>query len=339
MRETNQPKDIIMSNVLTLNTNNTSTTTTQKEEKFVSAAERFATNAKGCTSTQELLNEANMNWQVVEKELYTPEGLKVPNKAIVREDTQKLLGVVGKDYTPVQNDAAFGFFNDFLDTGSIELMNAGVLGGGKQVFIQAKIKGSETSIIGNDTVENYITIAKAHDGSMGLNIGFTPIRMFCMNQMNAITTHAESKMLRFRHTPKIHENMEQVAAVLKLANEDFAATVEAYRSLTKVNINSAAQLEEYVKLVFIGDNYKEIEAADPSKKPASQIVAKVLELFTNGRGTSKTENTYWKAYNAVNEYLNYERGNDDQSRFKSLTFGAGKSLDLRALKVAMKLAS
>jgi len=324
-----------MSNVLAFNTQENTQTTIETENTSLTAAKKFATDASNSTDIQEAIEKAGLNWEVETKELYTTDGLLVPSRAIVRTDTDKLLGVVGSKYTPVQNKEAFGFFNDFLNSGSVKLENAGSIGGGKRVFVQAKILNTEVSVVGDDTVQNYLTIGKAHDGSMALNIGFTPIRMFCANQLNTVSNSASSKMLKFRHTPKIHENIEQVAAILNLATQDFEATLEQYRYLAQHSITSAAQLEEYVKLVFVGSNYKKLE--EEGKTPASKIITNVFELFESGRGADKTANTYWKAYNAINEYLNHERGSDDKKRFDSISFGDSKLVDLRALSIAMKL--
>ena len=159
--------------------------------------------------------------------------------------------------------------------------------------------------------------------------------MFCANQLNVVTKKAESKMLKFRHTPKIHENLEQVAAILNLAKQDFEATLLQYQYLATQTVNSSEELAHYIKIVFAGDNYKELEAV--GKTPASKIVTNIFELFEGGRGANKTKNTYWKAYNAINEYLNHERGQDDAKRFDSISFGDSKNVDLRALSVAMKL--
>lgn len=327
-----------MSNVLSIKNKETfSRPVSVVENKETSAADKFATQADNSSDIQGLMDKSKLNWTVKTTPLFTGEGVQVSNKAIVREDTGAVLGVVGSRYTPVQNKAAFGFFNDFLNTGSVELTNAGSIEGGKKIFIQAKILNTEASVTGNDTVTNYLTIGKAHNGSMALSVGFTPIRMFCANQLNVVNNAAESRMLKFRHTPKIHENIEQVAAILNLAKQDFEATLEQYRYLSTQAVNSAAQLEEYVKIVFSGDNYKALELE--GKSPSRQIITNVFELFEGGRGASKTQNTYWKAYNAINEYLNHERGNSDQKRFDSISFGDSKSLDLRALSVAMKLAA
>lgn len=333
-----------MNNLLRMTTELSETSETNKfirpsgvlpTNKEQSAAEKFATKATNSPELSELMDSAGLNWEIETKPLYTPEGIKVPNRAIIRKDTGDFLGVVGSKYTPVQNKEAFGFFNDFLNSGSIKLASAGSINKGKRVFVQAEILNTETSISGNDSVKSFLTIGKAHDGSMALNIGFTPIRMFCANQLNVVTKAAESKMLKFRHTPKIHENIEQVAAILNLAKKDFEATVEQYRYLSTQTVNSAAELEEYIKIVFAGDNYKALELE--GKSPSRQIITNVFNLFENGRGANKTQNTYWKAYNAINEYLNHERGSSDQKRFDSISFGDSKTVDLRALQVAMRL--
>lgn len=73
---------------------------------------------------------------------------------------------------------------------------------------------------------------------------------------------------------------------------------------------------------------------------AERIHTKVSELFEVGRGAELrgVRGTWWGAYNAVNEFLAHERGNDDARRLGSLCFGNAAVLNQRALNVAVKMA-
>jgi hypothetical protein len=47
----------------------------------------------------------------------------------------------------------------------------------------------------------------------------------------------------------------------------------------------------------------------------------------------------WAAYNAVTEYLQYERGNNVATRLDSLWFGQGATLNKKALQTAVDIAA
>jgi hypothetical protein len=54
---------------------------------------------------------------------------------------------------------------------------------------------------------------------------------------------------------------------------------------------------------------------------------------------STTGNTYWKAYNAVTEYLTHHQGRNEYVRFENRFFGENARKGSRALKVAMQMAT
>jgi hypothetical protein len=67
----------------------------------------------------------------------------------------------------------------------------------------------------------------------------------------------------------------------------------------------------------------------------------VTRLFETGRGSdlATARGTLWGAYNAVAEYLSYERGLGQDTRLNSLWFGASARLNEDALAVALDMAA
>jgi phage/plasmid-like protein (TIGR03299 family) len=282
---------------------------------------------------------AGLDWEVETQPLTTPSGLLVPNQAVIRKDNGSCVGVVGNSYKPVQNKEVFSFFNDFITSGQAKFETAGSISGGKKVFVQAKIQADPIDITGRgDEVENYIMLGTSHDGSLSVQGGFFPIRLKCANQMATLTNRAVGKMIRFKHTSRVQENLEQVAAIMDLANREFVATADQFKFLASQSSLTEEKLKEYIKVVFAGDNYAKKEA-EKEKEVSARVVNQVLELYEGGRGAMDTADSYWKAYNAVNEYICHERGSDDQKRLESVSFGAGAKLNQRALEVAIRLAA
>lgn len=281
----------------------------------------------------EAMVAAGLNWKVGTKELYTGEGLVVPAKATFRESDGKILGVVGMKYEPLQNTEAFKFFEPFIDSGLASIETAGSLRNGQRVFILAKIKMDDSVIVSksDDRVSKYVLLSNSHDGTLAVRVGFTPIRVVCNNTMVMAHDAAASKLIRIRHSSKVVQNLENLREVMNLANQQFEATAEQFRYLASREINSA-DLEKYVKLVF--GNPK-------SETSGERILAQVIPLFEKGRGNDMAgvKGTYWAAYNAINEYLQYERGNDAHNRLDGMWFGQAATLNKKAFDTAMILAA
>ena len=309
------------------------------DKRIINPAAKVGNSISDCNTVEEAIAFAGLDWEVETQPLITPTGLMVPNQAVIRTDNGSCVGVVGASYKPVQNREVFSFFNDFIASGEAKFETAGSIGGGKKVFVQAKIQADPIDITGRgDSVSNYIMLGTSHDGSLSVQGGFFPIRLMCANQMSTLTNRAVGQMIRFKHTTKVQENLEQVAAIMDLANREFVATAEQFKFLASRSSLTEEKLKEYIKVVFVGDNWakKEIEK---DKEVSARVVNQVLELYESGRGAAETADGYWKAYNAVNEYICHERGSDDQKRLESVSFGVGAKLNQRALEVALRLAA
>ena len=96
-------------------------------------------------SPQQMMEKSGTNWSVDKVQTYADyKGEKVPTglEALVRSSDSKILTQVGKNWNPVQNEQAFGFFNEYCMEGGMEMHSAGSLKGGKMVWALAKINES-----------------------------------------------------------------------------------------------------------------------------------------------------------------------------------------------------
>ena len=141
-------------------------------------------------------------------------------------------------------------------------------------------------------------------------------------------------MIRVRHHKFVKENVEKLRDIMNIADQEFEATSDQYRYLASRSINSA-DLKKYVKIVF-GNQGKEDE--DISTR-SMNIMSQVETLFEAGKGNDLpgVAGTWWAAYNAVTEYLNYEKGRNAANRLDSLWFGQNgvQSRDALAQAVAL----
>lgn len=304
-------------------------------------------------TAREAIVAAGLDWQVGLKELYTPDGDQVDHRATYRESDGKILGVVGPGYVPIQNSAAFDWFNPFLESGEVSFETAGSLAEGKKIWVLAKINRDPSVIVPGDEVQKYVLLANAHDGTLAGRVGFTPIRVVCHNTLSLAIDSDASKLLRVRHTKNAVVALEKIREVVDLANASFEATAEQYRFLASKDVQKG-DLEKYVKLVFpVSVAAARIAKENPAQAiideanaelagngKTSRIFDQVNELFENGQGNKLpgVRGTYWAAYNAVTEYTTHHRGRDEQSRLKA-AFADGAAINKRALTSALALAA
>lgn len=291
-------------------------------------------------SIEEGIRLAGLDWSVTTEPVYTlntdGKPVQAPAKATRRSDTGSLLGVVGPSYEPLQNADAFKFFQPFLDNGLATLETAGSLRDGKRVWVMAKL-GLDDSIIvpqSDDRVSKYVLLSNSHDGTLAVRVGFTPIRVVCNNTLQMSIQDKASRLIRVRHTGRVTENLEKIREVMDLANAQFEATAEQYRMLAGREINRH-DLEKYVKIVFATPK----QLADPETEAGARVLPRIVELFEKGRGNDMVgvKGTMWAAYNAITEYVQYERGSDEGSRLDNNWFGTGAAINKKALDTAMAL--
>jgi len=284
-------------------------------------------------SVREAIVAAKLDWQVELRHVFTdnPDIGKagiLDHYAVCRKSDNAFLGIVGPDYTPLQNQEALEWFQPFLNANEATLETAGSLKGGRHVWVLAKIRDGNMDVGKKDPVAHYILLSNAHDGSVAVRVGFTPIRVVCNNTLTLAHDSKASKLLRVRHTSNLQVNLETVRDTMKVARHEFSATVEQYRHLQRRGID-AAGLERYVRVVF----------SLPDNKGGKELIPNIVYLFENGRGHQEAGRTYWGAYNAVTEYLNYFRGRSQDNTLSSLWFGESTLTNKQALHVALKMAA
>lgn len=88
-------------------------------------------------TSRDALELAGLNWQVIQKELLTLDGIRVPGfKANIRDTDSQVLGVVTDRYKVVQNEDAFAFTDALLGEG-VTYETAGSLQNGRRTWILA----------------------------------------------------------------------------------------------------------------------------------------------------------------------------------------------------------
>lgn len=291
-------------------------------------------------SLDEALVAAGLNWKVTTEPVFSGIGEKLEAQLTRRDSDNSILGVVGPKYVPLQNTEAFEFFRPFVDEKEAAIESAGSLRQGKRVWILAKINRDPMVVKGNDIVDKYVLVSNSHDGTLAVRVGFTPIRVVCNNTLTLSINSAASKLIRVKHTKNVVENMNSIREIMNLADSEFEASAEQYRLLASKEINQK-DLEKYVKLVF-NTSKRIVEAGgDLSQINNKHILNQVTPLFEQGMGNDMPEikGTLWAAYNAVTEYLQYQRGEDAGGRLDSVWFGPSAQLNKKALETALIMAS
>jgi len=281
-------------------------------------------------TTKDAIVQAGLDWRVIEKPCDKPVGTAAPiqQKQLVRDRDEKVLGTVDCDYTSLQNQDAFRWFDPLIKKGGMTLEAAGSLQGGRRVWVLAKIARTEGRVGLSDLIHSYLLLHNSHDGSTAVWLKFTPIRVVCMNTLAGAASGRFQDLWKKRsacipHTAPLQDQMAKVQSLVDLNKLEFQMSVEDYQAMADQEVNEDL-LSTYLSNV--------LGTVQPKQRPEwSQL----LTNFERGRGNHGR--TLWDAYNAVTEWIDHQQTAPAEQRLWSSWFGTGATLREKAHREAIAL--
>jgi phage/plasmid-like protein (TIGR03299 family) len=287
----------------------------------------------------EAIVAAGLDYEVELASLTTVTGIPVPRRvAVVRSDTQDVLGVVSPSYVPVQNRHAFGFLDAIAAEGGISYHTAGALRRGERIWLLGKLDGVIRARGSEDVTEKYLLLSNSHDGSSALRVFFTPIRVVCANTLAVADRTGRGEGIAIRHQGNLAAKVREAREALGLAARYFD-DLQSRIDVLAGHHPSAAQLAGYFERLYP-------DPAEGSPSRSRNAREALFTLFERGRGNDlpAIRHTSWAAFNAVTEFVDHRRsgrGRDDHertsSRLESAWFGSGAALKARALDLALEM--
>jgi phage/plasmid-like protein (TIGR03299 family) len=253
--------------------------------------------------------------------------ITVPNYyATMRTDNNTVLGVVGRDYSIVQNRDAFSFFDAIVGGDGMQYETAGALGNGERIFITAKLPGY-IKVGHDDYIEKYLFLTTSHDGSGSITAAFTPVRIVCQNTLGAALRNS-SNTIKIRHTANAEDRLKEAHKVMGISNKMADELDGIFNQWTKVRITD----KDVMKLIQ--------QAMAPSKEVLKSLKTgeELSTVFKNicdsafmyamaspTQQTETTKGTLFGAFNAITGYFqNVKEYKDDEAKVKSIIGGTGQ---------------
>lgn len=241
------------------------------------------------------LKEAGLDWQVIQKPLYYlhdeqtrfAEGWMTN----IRSDNGDVLGVVTDRYKVVQNVEAFEFVDTLLGY-DVMYETAGALGGGKSVWLLAKLP--EMYMVG-DIVEPYLVFTTSHDGKNAIRAAITPIRVVCQNTLNLALSKSK-RAWSVRHMGDIKGKMNEAKVTLGLANQYMLDLSNVANSLVNQKIDRK-YVQQTVEFLF------PVEEEDSERRKTNQKEAQedIIWRLYNAPDLANINDTKWGLINAITD--------------------------------------
>jgi phage/plasmid-like protein (TIGR03299 family) len=313
--------------------------------------------AEATTDPDIAIKKAGLDWTVERVDLRCADTLDpVPDFSVIRRSSDNgLLGVVGKDYEPFQNQQMFDVFKDLARINSHHLRQpftietAGSFHHGKVVWALAHLPDLGIRI-GDDEAKTYLLISNGHTGNRTLIIAPTTVRVICKNSLRLAENQAFDRRKRvglaggftLKHTPGIHSSVNDAKAAFAATLINHAVTKSAWQHLAAKKLTTKLE-KDLMARIFGAPGPDETDRAKSLRKSREERIAAILASPTSQvRGT---KDTLFSAMQAVVEYVDHDRttrtgdgGDAEESRLFSANFGSGAELKERAWTAALEIA-
>lgn len=298
---------------------------------------------QGAQTVEDALRLAQLDWDVVKSDdavqvpVLTDNGVVMvdaPDRYMTYRDHPKLglqgLGVVGKQYTVIQNREAFDFLNNLTHESGAVFETAGSLRGGSQVFVSMKMPQHISIGEGTDTVDLYLVCTTSHDGSKAFTVFITAVRPVCANTV-AMGLATAKNTWYLRHTSNVKGKVQQARDALQMViryRDAFQAEADRLVSTAMTEREFSVFAE---KLFPVSDKMSSLQImrAEASRGDLAGLWRAPTQ--------QNVANTRWAAFNAVTEWADWVKPvkagkrDADVARAERVFLGAVEPIKQKAL--------
>jgi len=295
----------------------------------------LGTNVPADLGPLQMMQKAGCDWSVSKQQMYVLDGVPVTGKkALVRDQDNSVLDIVGDDWNPVQNEDAFQFFHEYCMAGDMEMQTAGSLDNGRNVWVLAKVKES-FSILGDDQIDSYLLFSNPHKYGKAIDVRFTPIRVVCNNTLTMSLNADSNNQVKLNHRTVFDADM--VKQTLGIAHDKFEKYKEVAEFLSSKRYTPESLVNYYNEVfphTYVGSKGKNVDKFEDLTKNAKAA----HEVLYTQPGATMGEGTFWQAFNSVTFMTDHIMGRSAETRLNSAWFGQNQTRKVKALQKAVEFA-
>ncbi len=195
-----------------------------------------------------------------------------------------------------------------------------------------RIKGSE------DVLDRYLLLANSHEAGHSLQVKLTTVRVVCQNTLNQALGEKGEAYFRIHHTRNVGAKVADAREALGLVNVRFAELEAKMNRLAEVKVTPTT-LEVFAEAI----GYKP-DAEDGIAKSKWDAFQDAFET-SPGSNLASAKGTLCGAVNAVTYSVDHlgnfkatENGPAGDSKLRSIMWGQGEALKIKALETALAMA-
>lgn len=278
--------------------------------------DKVGTDIREANSVKEALQIAGMDYEVVKSPIYLSNGFRIKDQfATKKKGTDEVFGIVGKDYTIVQNEEAFSFVDGIIQDG-LTFVKAG-----ETSYMNYIIASLPEQYIMDDKFTPYIIFQNSHVGASTIKAAICPLRIICQNQFSMEFRRSTNK-ISLRHSSSVHDKMKEAQHTLQFTAEYMNTFTKQAEKLatTKISDESVGSIVDQYFLIDEEASTRKINSTEAKR-----------QIFLNAYNAEDNQNfkgTAWGMINAFSDYITHiepgrKSDKSDITKFVNVTFNTG----------------
>ena len=252
---------------------------------------------KEAPASADALVWAGLDWDVFQRDVYTEAGVMIPGyKANIRSTDDTTLGIVSDRYKVVQNRDAFQFTDDLLGRG-VTYETAGALQGGRKVWMLARMP--HRYIIAGDEIAPYLVVMNSHDGSSGIKVAMTPIRVVCQNTLN-LALNSAKRIWTTKHTENVMSRVHEARETLMLAETYMSELGKGIDALSKIRLSDKKAMELMEEFFPVSSDLPEAQ-----RKNNLRLLTDLRHRYWDAPDLSHVGRNGYRFVNAVSDFATH----------------------------------
>ena len=255
----------------------------------------------------EMLTDLGLNWEVSKEPIQTVSGIQIPEKiAIMRTDTEKVLGIHGTNYDPYQNHELMELLYQIGGRTGLQVHTGGLFKEGAKIWFQLK---SDSLSLNGDRIEGYLSGFNSFDGSSSLGLGNSTETVSCENKWWAAYREVKTKL---RHSASMRPKIEEILKNIDVVLEQEQKLFQEIRMLSETAM-SETQIDLVTALLFNLDQEELLNESELSTRKKNQLgdFRNDLRAEVDGKGDN-----LWGLFSGVTRYTTHSMKSTDNSEGK-----------------------
>ena len=264
-----------------------------------------------------------LTWEIEAQPIHIPGQRELAQKALVRSDNGKLLGIRSKHYYPVFNRDLEAIKERILRTNAFDFKGYQEFQGGKRILSFYENKQKNLQICG-ENVKDYLIVGNSNDASSKLFVGTSNFMFRCENQFSEKIRAYERRHDRPFNINEIR--IDRLIQSYEIGRRNLYRKMERLKK-AEANIELIQQLA--LQLMGTIEQTDRLEKAIPKKRKQTLLLLDCIETEIKDLGPN-----LWGVFNGVTRYTsNYLKGNPGFG----VVNGLGEKMNREAMEFLNKM--